>query len=99
VRSRRAPRGWTANSARRGCGVRKAVQSRELAGGVCFFSGQPGGDSESTGSISGNLLALVHRKRGIPTEWLKVLEPRDVAERVERGLWAHFGPAEAGTGR
>ena len=54
-----------------------------------------GGDSDSTGSIAGNLLGLVHGKSGIPADWLEHLELRDVIERVGNDLWAHFGREES----
>jgi ADP-ribosylglycohydrolase len=53
-----------------------------------------GGDSDSTGSIAGNLLGLLRGRSGIPVEWLERLELRDVIERVGQVLWAHFGPEE-----
>jgi len=55
-----------------------------------------GGDSDSTGSIAGNLLGLLHGRSGIPAEWLDQLELRDVIERVGENLWAHLGPEERG---
>ena len=54
------------------------------------------GDSDSTGSIAGSLLGLLHGVSGIPKEWLDQLELRDVIERVGRDLWSHFGPEERG---
>jgi len=55
-----------------------------------------GGDSDSTGSIAGNLLGLIHGKDGIPAEWLERLQLRDVIERVTRDLWTHFGAEQRG---
>jgi ADP-ribosylglycohydrolase len=55
-----------------------------------------GGDSDSTESLAGNLLGLIHGRRGIPSEWLDQLELRDVIARVAEHLWAHFGPEERG---
>lgn len=45
-----------------------------------------GGDSDSTGAITGNLLGTLHGAGGIPTCWLEELEGRDVIERVARDL-------------
>ena len=55
-----------------------------------------GGDSDSTGSIAGNLLGLIHGRNGIPEEWLQQLELRDVIERIAQDPWSHFGPEERG---
>jgi ADP-ribosylglycohydrolase len=54
------------------------------------------GDSDSTGSIAGNLLGLIHGVEGIPQEWPQQLELREVIERMARDLWTHFGPDERG---
>jgi hypothetical protein len=53
-----------------------------------------GGDSDSTGSIPGNLLGLIHCVEGILPEWLPQFEVRDVIERVAQDLWSHFGGQE-----
>jgi ADP-ribosylglycohydrolase len=45
-----------------------------------------GGDSDSTGSIAGNLLGAMHGTAALPTAWLAELELRDVIERVARDL-------------
>jgi ADP-ribosylglycohydrolase len=54
------------------------------------------GDSDSTRSIAGKLLGLIHGVGGIPEDWLQQPELRDVVERMARDLWSHFGPAERG---
>jgi hypothetical protein len=38
----------------------------------------------------------MHRRTGIPEEWLLELELRETIERVGRDLWGHFGPQERG---
>lgn len=45
-----------------------------------------GGDSDSTGSIAGNLLGLMYGLDAIPARWLMELELRDVVETISRDL-------------
>ena len=52
------------------------------------------GDSDSTGSIAGNLLGLIHGVQGIPDRWLNELELRDIIEQVADDLWLHFGEGD-----
>lgn len=66
-----------------------------FAGGV-LLAANDGGDSDSTGSIAGNLLGVIYGKAGIPKKWLEPLELRDVIERLGRDLWTHFGTDERG---
>ena len=44
------------------------------------------GDSDSTGSITGNLLGCIHGIRQIPQRWLEPLELRTVVEEVADDL-------------
>lgn len=44
------------------------------------------GDSDSTGSIAGNLLGLMYGLDAIPSRWLKDLELRDAIEKIARDL-------------
>ncbi|MFM8857308.1 MAG: ADP-ribosylglycohydrolase family protein, partial [Actinomycetota bacterium] len=44
------------------------------------------GDSDSTGSITGNLLGVAHGVDAIPAEWLNELELREVIEEVADDL-------------
>lgn len=46
------------------------------------------GDSDSTGSIAGNLLGAMHGVKAIPPEWLEPLELRDVITEVADDLYA-----------
>jgi ADP-ribosylglycohydrolase len=87
--------GWIAEEAL-AIGLFCALVARDFKGGV-LLAVNHGGDSDSTGAIAGNLLGLIHGKRGIPDEWLERLELRDVIERVGRDLWSHFGAEERGT--
>jgi ADP-ribosylglycohydrolase len=84
--------GWVAEEAL-AIGLYCALVARDFREGV-LLAVNHGGDSDSTGSIAGNLLGLIHGVRGIPADWLEGLELRDVIERVGRDLWAHFGPEE-----
>lgn len=49
-----------------------------------------GGDSDSTGSIAGNILGVVQGKEAIPSRWLEALELRDEIESMAGDLWDHF---------
>lgn len=72
-----------------------------VACGLAFEPGEPraveqmlwraachGGDSDSTASITGNLLGAMVGAGGLPGGWLEELELRDVIERVARDLHA-----------
>jgi ADP-ribosylglycohydrolase len=50
------------------------------------------GDSDSTGSIAGQLMGLLVGEHGIPARWLEQLELCDVTSTVADDLWRHFGP-------
>ncbi|MHB8908646.1 MAG: ADP-ribosylglycohydrolase family protein [Syntrophales bacterium] len=54
-----------------------------------------GGDSDSTGSITGNILGAMHGKQAIPEEWLDQLERRDVVEAVADDLLTLFQDTDA----
>ena len=84
--------GWVAEEAL-AIGLYCALISRDFAHGV-LLAVNHGGDSDSTGSIAGNLLGLIHGEGGIPNRWLEGLELRDVITTVAEDLWSHFGPGE-----
>jgi ADP-ribosylglycohydrolase/protein-tyrosine phosphatase len=48
------------------------------------------GDSDSTGSMTGNLLGAMYGREGLPEAWLADLEMRDVIERVASDLHTAF---------
>ena len=53
-----------------------------------------GGDSDSTGSLLGNLLGAMCGSAALPAHWLAELELADLLERIGADLWtAHFGGA------
>ena len=49
------------------------------------------GDSDSTGSITGNIVGTLHGAAALPGEWLAVLEGRDVIEELARRFLAATG--------
>jgi ADP-ribosyl-[dinitrogen reductase] hydrolase len=81
--------GWVAEEAL-AIGLYCALVADGFAEGV-LLAVNHGGDSDSTGSIAGNLLGLVHGEEGIPAGWLEQLELRDVIAEVSDDLWLHFG--------
>jgi len=55
-----------------------------------------GGDSDSTGSIAGNVLGALHGIEALPQAWLRELDLADVTERVARDLYcATLNPESA----
>ena len=78
-------------------GVYCALRAEDFAHGV-LLAVNHGGDADSTGSIAGNLLGLIHGEEGIPGQWLERLELRDVIARVADDLWVHFGAGEKPAG-
>ncbi len=49
------------------------------------------GDSDSTGSVTGNIIGVLHGSMAIPTPWLKGLELRELIEEVAGDLYDQFG--------
>lgn len=47
-----------------------------------------GGDSDSTGSLTGNLLGAMHGTACLPSRWPEELELRDVVDRIAEDLFA-----------
>jgi ADP-ribosylglycohydrolase len=81
--------GWVAEEAL-AIGLYCALVAKDFAHGV-LLAVNHGGDSDSTGSIAGNLLGLLAGERGVPAQWLRELELRDVIATVADDLRAHFG--------
>jgi ADP-ribosylglycohydrolase len=81
--------GWIAEEAV-AIGVFAALVAKDFEHGV-LLAVNHGGDSDSTGSIAGNILGLLHGERAIPRRWLGRLELRDVIAEVADDLWWHFG--------
>jgi ADP-ribosylglycohydrolase len=82
--------GWVGEEAL-AIGLYCALVARDFEHGV-LLAVNHGGDSDSTGSIAGNLLGLIHGERGIPVRWLERLELREVITTVADDLWTSFGP-------
>lgn len=87
--------GWTAEEAL-AISIYCALVARNFKHGVVLAVNHDG-DSDSTGSITGNLLGAMHGVRSIPTEWLEPLELREVITTVAEDLYA-FKDWEIGEG-
>jgi ADP-ribosylglycohydrolase len=83
--------GWVAEEAL-AIGVYCALVATSFEEGVLLAVNHDG-DSDSTGSIAGNLLGLSFGEEEIPDRLLRELELRDVVATVADDLWAHFGGA------
>ncbi len=55
------------------------------------------GDSDSTGSICGNLVGTLHGEQSIPTAWVTALDVGHVVAEVADDLVAEFFPASSDT--
>jgi ADP-ribosylglycohydrolase len=84
--------GWVAEEAL-AIGLYCALSARDFEHGV-LLAVNHGGDSDSTGSIAGNLMGLLAGERGIPRRWLEQLELREVIAQLADDLWDHFGLGE-----
>jgi ADP-ribosylglycohydrolase len=71
-------------------GLFSALQASTFEQGV-LVAVNHSGDSDSTGSIAGNLLGLALGEQAIPARWLSKLELQDVVEQVADDLHRHFG--------
>lgn len=78
--------GWVAEEAL-AIAIYCALVARDLRHGVILAVNHDG-DSDSTGSITGNLLGTMHGSGAIPREWLEPLELRDVITEVADDLHA-----------
>jgi ADP-ribosylglycohydrolase len=58
-----------------------------------------GGDSDSTGSVTGNLLGAMFGLKCLPRGWLEELELRDLVERIARDMHGVFGGNEEAWGK
>ncbi|MBC6449111.1 ADP-ribosylglycohydrolase family protein [Actinokineospora xionganensis] len=80
--------GWVGEEAL-AIGVCAALAADDLADGL-LLAVNHSGDSDSTGSICGNLLGSVHGVGAIAADWLAELELRDVIERLGRDALIEF---------
>lgn len=76
--------GWTAEEAL-AIGLCCALSAEDVPHGLALAVNH-GGDSDSTGSIAGNLLGARNGVEALPTELLEPLEAREVIERVGHDL-------------
>jgi ADP-ribosyl-[dinitrogen reductase] hydrolase len=65
------------------------VADGDFEKGVCLAVNHSG-DSDSTGSIAGNILGAKQGKAAIPQSWLDALELKDVIEEVAEDLFVLF---------
>ncbi len=72
--------GWVGEEAL-AIAVSCALAAGDLAQGV-LAAVNHSGDTDSTGSICGNILGALHGEEAIPTRWLDVLDARDLVETV-----------------
>lgn len=77
--------GWIAEQALAIGAYTALVADRDLARGVRLAVNHSG-DSDSTGSIAGQLLGIQLGVEAIPAQWLEALELREVIERVAEDL-------------
>ena len=82
----RLGQGWIAEEAL-AISIYCALVARNFKQGVILAVNHDG-DSDSTGSITGNLLGTMHRVKAIPAEWLEPLELRDVITELAQDLYA-----------
>lgn len=76
--------GWVAEEAL-SVGLYCALIARTFEEGV-LLAVNHGGDSDSTGSIAGNLLGLIHGEGALPQTWLDRLELQALIARVAEDL-------------
>jgi ADP-ribosylglycohydrolase len=80
--------GWVAEEAL-AIGVYAALAAGTFREGV-LLAVNHSGDSDSTGSIAGNILGAALGQGAIPARWLEQLELRDVIEQVAADLVTQF---------
>jgi ADP-ribosylglycohydrolase len=69
-----------------------ALTARDFKSGV-LTAVNHSGDSDSTGSMTGNILGAIHGVSAIPRNWLRHLELREVIETVAEDMFIHLaGP-------
>ena len=90
--------GWTAEEAL-AIGVYCALVAEDVRHGL-LLAVNHGGDSDSTGSVCGNLLGAMHGETALPPGWVAELEGRATILRTRRRLRdgddAGAGPARTG---
>jgi ADP-ribosylglycohydrolase len=82
--------GWVGEEAL-AIGVCAALAADDMAGGL-LMAVNHSGDSDSTGSVCGNILGAAMGVDAIPPEWLAELELREAIERISLDAVVEFGP-------
>lgn len=82
--------GWVAEEAL-AIGLYAALAAPDLREGLVLAVNHDG-DSDSTGSIAGNLLGALHGEAAIPSEWLEPLECRELIAQAADDLVGCFTP-------
>ena len=77
--------GWTGEEAL-AISLFCALKAEDFAHGV-LLAVNHGGDSDSTGSITGNILGLMNGEASLPQAWLDRLELREVIADMADALW------------
>lgn len=85
--------GWVAEEAL-SIGLYCALVARTFKEGV-LLAVNHSGDSDSTGSIAGNLLGLIHGEGALPRAWLNQLELKALIARVAEDLIGRRPPGHA----
>ncbi len=80
--------GWIAEEAL-AISLYSALASQDFLSGV-LLAVNHGGDSDSTGAITGNLLGALYGSESIPEELIVNLEGRHVVEKLAVDLTSHF---------
>ena len=70
------------------------VAGDDLVKGVRLAANHSG-DSDSTGSITGNIIGALMGEQAVPKEWLKQLELADVIKQVGDDLYTTFEGTES----
>jgi ADP-ribosylglycohydrolase len=68
------------------CALTCEGSSPEAVAAALWRSVAHGGDSDSTGSLTGNLLGAMHGLAALPPRWLDDLELRPIVERLARDM-------------
>lgn len=69
------------------CALSVEGESPEATSAALWRSVLHRADSDSTGSLTGNLLGAMHGRRCLPQRWLNELELRDLIERIGNDLF------------
>lgn len=83
-------RGWVAEEAL-AMGIYGAIMAKDDFKRGVLLSVNHSGDSDSTGSIAGNILGALHGLDHIPENWRKGLELNDLIQEIAGDLFDQFG--------